>query len=319
MYEDDGFDRLDAARALGHDLYTWSGRVDDAAPLAVRDGFAEAKVHGVQRRRADRFVRKWLQIRCGALARGRVVVDDVTPELLRDLDVERCPVTRVTLTHGERCDTDWSIDRINNDGAYAANNLAVMSTRANRAKGHKGFEEVLALSGRPSAADGLERVEWLRLAALMLGPCFVARQAFAPLIPLAAPIPCFAVRPGYQQIQLAFTQGAQLQSGKNALVKAFRPACRNERAMARLRVFAESMHQGLKTVADGHDAWLDAELMAAFSAWRDSLDAPERLLAARIAVRLLGARPAPLERIATWQLDNRGYQRGTGAGRGWSA
>ena len=54
---------------------------------------------------------------------------------LHRIDVPVCPVSLVTLTHGERADTDWSIDRLNNNGAYAIGNLAVMSRGANTAKG----------------------------------------------------------------------------------------------------------------------------------------------------------------------------------------
>lgn len=78
----------------------------------------------------DRFVRKWLQLRLGAFVRGRSVAADVTVELLRRMDVSHCPVTRERLTHATRLDTDASVDRLNNDGAYAASNLAMMSATA---------------------------------------------------------------------------------------------------------------------------------------------------------------------------------------------
>ena len=78
---------------------------------------------------------------------------------------------RIELTHGARRGSDWSVDRLNNDGAYAPNNLAVMSTLANQAKGSRCFEHVYALSQRGQPTDGPAPVEWLRLAALTLGPC----------------------------------------------------------------------------------------------------------------------------------------------------
>lgn len=302
------FDRVEAGRALGHDFRRWSGHIRDSWPAPVREGFAVARAAGVVPRPADRYVRKWLQLREGALRRDRVMADDVTPELLRRIDVQRCPITRVVLTHGELSDSDWSVDRINNDGAYATNNLAVMSVRANRAKGARGFEEVLALA-RGEASDGLlTSVEWLRMAAVMLGPCCITSPISAPILPLAAPIPSHSVRPGYQQIQHVFTLGSRRPSGKNALVREFKAVSRGERSLTRLRSFAEAVHQGLKGLEHPHDVWLRAGVMDAFVAWRECLDEQERLLAGQISGRLVGSITVPAQRIASWRLESRGFQ-----------
>ncbi len=182
-------DRVDIGRAIGHDLYCRSrSAARETWPPPVREGFVAARAGGPARQLPDRYVRKWLQLRLGAFDRDRFINDDVTPELLRQIDVEHCPVTRTTLTHGELTCSDWSVDRLNNDGAYAANNLCVMSTRANRAKGALSYDDVFARSQCAASTDGLTPVEWLRLAALMLGPCFATRPAAVPVIPLAAPI-----------------------------------------------------------------------------------------------------------------------------------
>lgn len=170
------FDRVEAGRALGHDLRRWIGIARSHWPPPLREGFDAARAAGVAPKSADRYVRKWLQLRESAWRRERVMADDVTPDLLRQIDVLRCPITRVLLTHGELGGSDWSIDRINNDGAYAANNLAVLSVRVNRIKGARSFEDVFVHTRSDAGGEGLSRAEWQRLAAVMLGPCFALQQ-----------------------------------------------------------------------------------------------------------------------------------------------
>ena len=150
----------------------------------------------------DRFVRKWLLLRYNACLRGRLVNEDVTPAYLQSIDVVRCPVTLERLTHATGGDSDWSVDRLNNDGGYAPGNLAVMSTRANRAKGTKGFADVSTRAALETVSEGLSAAEWSRLASLMLGPCFAEEAERAPLHPLLALAPQ-TVRTASQQLQLA--------------------------------------------------------------------------------------------------------------------
>lgn len=305
-------DLAEAGRRLGHDMYTATRWMRETGwPDAVREGFDAATHARLPRGTPDRFERKWLQLRLGAWRRGRIVEDnEVTPALLRTLDVTHCPVTRVALTHGERADTDWSIDRLNNDAAYAASNLAVMSVQANRAKGARGFDEVLALARRAQATDGLAPLQWLRLAALMLGPAFATRHLLAPPLPLCAPLPCRSVRLALQQIQRLLTLQTQRPAGKNQLLRDFRPACRTEHAVLRLRTLADAVHEGLKrlpTDAECWDVWLQPGLMPALQAWREALDAPGWACAAAIAGQLAGARRETPHRLQTWRLPTRGY------------
>jgi hypothetical protein len=304
-------DLAEAGRRLGHDIHTstrWPRLT--GWPDAVREGFDAAAHARLPRATPDRFARKWLQLRLSALRRGRVVDEEVTPALLCALDVTHCPVTREPLTHGEHRDTDWSIDRLNNDAAYAASNLAVMSVRANRAKGARSFDEVLLLAGLPQATAGLAPREWLRLATLMLGPAFATRHAAAPALPLCAPLPCRSTRLALQQIQRLLTLQTQRPDGKNRLVRDFRPACRTERAMLRLRTLADAVHEGLKRLpADAQcwDVWLQPGLMPALQAWRDTLDAPGWACAAQIAGQLAGGRRETAQRLQAWRLPSRGY------------
>jgi hypothetical protein len=309
---DDDQDIEEYGRRLGHDFYklTRVPRQPDW-PDCVREGFDVAAFERQQPRRADdRFVRKWLQLRLNAWRRGRVVAHDVTPGLLRALDVSHCPILRRPLTHATRTDTDWSVDRLNNDAAYAASNLAVMSVLANRAKGALGFAEVLQRAEGGENVDGLSPKEWMRMAALMLGPTFATCESSAPQIPLCAPLPVCSVRLALQQIQRLWTEAAQRPAGKNHLLREFRTACLSEASSYRLDDLAEKVHHGLKQLPDAErwDVWLRPEVMEALRHWRETLDARGWARAAAIAGRLSGARRETPERLRAWRLPTRGYR-----------
>ena len=303
------FDSVEAGRRLGHDLFQYRRSLDETRVAAsVQEGFAEARLRRVSTRSPDRFVRKWLQLRLSAQRRGRVVTDDITPQLLRRIDVETCPVIRCRLTHGELGDADGSVDRLNNDGAYAANNLAVMSTRANRAKGDRSFDAVLALSQRREPTDGLTPIEWSRLAALMLGPCFATRLADAPILAMNVPVARYAALTGAQMIQHVLTTQAARPPGKNLLIKRWKAACRDERARTRLCALVDGVHLGLKTADPPCDVWLRPALLNDLVEWRQALGSEHRwAMAIEIARVLANGGHVPLSRIGSWQLETRGY------------
>lgn len=308
MWTDTDAERVEAGRALGHDLFRYRRPHGTPAwPTEVREGFSEAAARRIATRMPDRFDRKWLQLRLNAFARGRAVDAGVTPTMLREIDVTHCPVTRKPLTHGECRDTDWSVDRLNNDGAYATNNLAVMSTSANHAKSARTFEQVMVLSAQRGPTDSLTPLEWLRLAGLMLGPCFANRHAPAPLLPLLAPIPPRAVQTATQLIQHALVTQAGRQADKNRLVKLLRTAASGESANYSLNALVDVVHQELKRVQHAGDVWLAPGTMLALARWKASLDARQWAAAGFIASGLVGARLIPRTRLLTWQLPAGGH------------
>lgn len=158
---------------IGWDFARFGRTIDRAvADPSILAGFYTGREHfRVPQHIADRFVSKWLQLRINAFRRRRILSPEVTPDYLRRIDCTTCPVTLVRLTHSTLLDSDWSIDRINNDGAYATGNLMVISTRANRAKGAKDCSEVARLARNPAHAvtDGLTAREWARVTCLMAG------------------------------------------------------------------------------------------------------------------------------------------------------
>lgn len=308
----DTIDPVEVARSLGHDFHQLS-RVPWQAtwPESVREGFAAAAAtRGPRPPHDDRFVRKWLQLRLGALVRGRGVAPDVTVELLRRLDISHCPVTREPLTHGTRLGSDASVDRLNNDGAYAASNLAMLSARVNRAKGRRGFQEVLALAGRGEATSSLRPVEWLRLAVLMLGPAHAAQPLDVPALPLCVALPPTSVRTALQQVQRLLTLNAGQAASRNRLLRGLLPACGSASAEARLRLLADAVHLGLKRLSPGDecwDVWLQPGLMEALLAWRESLGDGAWAHSAWLAGQLSGGQPVNRRELTPWRLATQGY------------
>ena len=143
----------------------------EASPL--RDGLrAGEATFGLRTLAATRHVRKWLQLRLHAWLRGRSVeLVQVTPNYLQQIDVGHCPITRSALSSAALAATDASIDRVRNDAGYAAGNLAVLSTKANHAKGAHGFRSALRCVQQIEAQqlpglDGLTASQWARVAVL---------------------------------------------------------------------------------------------------------------------------------------------------------
>jgi hypothetical protein len=187
---------LDTGFELGWD-YAHYGAVppaDHLHPLSpVREGWEAGRgSFGRRTLHANRFTRKWLQLRLNAWLRGRVFEgQQVNPTFLRQIDVSVCPVTREVLTHGTGEPSDASVDRVFNDAAYAAGNLAVMSTRANRAKSAYGVDDAMAFVrqievGKLGQIDGLTAEHWARIAVLssFATPMPHAKAANLPLLVL---------------------------------------------------------------------------------------------------------------------------------------
>lgn len=312
MNRQDTLDEAETGRRLGHDLYRLSRLpLQPDWPLPVREGFeAAAAGGGVRAVCDDRFVRKWLHLRLSALQRGRVVATDVTVSLLRGLDVSHCPVTRAPLTHATRLGTDASVDRLNNDGAYAAANLAMLSARVNRAKGRRTFDEVLALSQLGEVSHGLQPIEWLRLAVLMLGPAHAEQPLDVPALPLCAPLPATSLRTALQQVQRLLTLNCGLAASRNRLLRGLLPACGSAASEARLRLLADAVHRGLKRLpqqAPCWDVWLQPGLMEAVHAWRESVTAADWPRVSWAAGQLAGGRPVNRGTLEPWHLPTRGY------------
>jgi hypothetical protein len=178
----------------------------------VRQGWqAGCMTFGTRTLKPGRHVRKWLQVRLGAWKRGRAFEGfGVTPRFLALIDAAHCPITGEALTHGHGSASDASLDRVNNDAGYAVGNLAVMSTRANQAKGSLDWGDALERARRIDAGeiesiDGLGARHWERLGVLMAFCTPLAHEQAAALPLAVLPTPRLRVLNAAQSLQLTLT------------------------------------------------------------------------------------------------------------------
>ena len=138
------------------------GAPDDASEYPDFIGGYNSAKERLRPVRADRFHLKWLQIRYNALKRNRIFDDSVTAKFIREIDVDYCPVTQIKLTHSAGLDSDWSVDRVQNNLGYVIGNLVVVSSLANKAKGAMTYDEIVEASRPESNVNGLTPIEWTR-------------------------------------------------------------------------------------------------------------------------------------------------------------
>lgn len=153
---------------VGEMLAQYGHELPGDADEAMRQGYASfPAARKNPAKLADRYVRKYLQVRINAWRRNRIVDDSFTVQMLRKIDNERCPVSGVVLTHGTGEDTDWSVDRLDNNKGYILGNVVIVSSRVNHAKGALGPESIYPRALARKDCDGLTGDEWLRLGYLV--------------------------------------------------------------------------------------------------------------------------------------------------------
>jgi len=255
---------------IGWDFARFGRALDRASSeQSLLAGYRAGREHfRVPQHLPDRFVSKWLQLRLNAFRRRRILDREVTPAYLRRIDCTICPITLISMTHAALAESDWSVDRINNNGAYAPGNLMVMCVKANRAKGAKSFEEVIELaSGRAEGAVlGLSKREWARLACVMVGATSWIGGS-PPLLPLLTRLPEDSRAPLYFVFQQMLLLTARCAAERNRIMK---PLCRlhpsGERS-AVLKCAVERLAVNLRDAAYPYDALADEGVQRPMRNW----------------------------------------------------
>jgi hypothetical protein len=290
---------------LGWDI-AYYGLPCDLEDAAIRAGYLAGKERfkSGARREADRFIRKWLQLRTNAWRRGRVFSDEVTPAYLKRIDAKSCPITGIELTHGTELLTDASIDRVNNDGAYAIGNLAVMSTQANKAKSNLSFADVIERIANPTLGPSLSPQQWLRMASLMEGPCSLngTTQALVPFSLNAIR----GVRVTRSQA-LQFVLRLEVYNYRN--VHIIRPIRKTSLVIADRKGFdglVKRLRKRRAARTGPQEFWWNDSLFSAFSSWYTKLH--PQSLANIEGVLLARTKFAPgAWDVQSWCLDSLGY------------
>jgi hypothetical protein len=152
---------------IGEDFAHYGRQLPEGVSQSIVAGYNAGK-REKGKWKANRYVRKWLQLRLNAFTRGKLFSGEITPELLKSIDADYCPITGIMLTHATGKDSDWSIDRVSNDFDYIPTNLIVMSTIANKAKGDKSSDRIIQISeSLDGPLEGLNADEWKRMAELV--------------------------------------------------------------------------------------------------------------------------------------------------------
>ncbi|HSW05572.1 hypothetical protein [Aquabacterium sp.] len=154
----------------------------------VRQGWSAGRaVFGARTLKPSRAVRQWLQLRLAAWQHGLAFeAVQVVPNYLTQLQADECPVTRTPLAASDG--TEPTITRLNTAAGVAAGNLVMLSQAALTAKADHRWDSALANARRIEAGecteiDGLNAIEWARLALLisLVTPLAHAQAATLPL------------------------------------------------------------------------------------------------------------------------------------------
>ncbi len=316
-------------------------RVEPPAPYALQSSalrhglLAGCAAFGKRRLTASPEVLQWLHLRLHAWLRGRSVeLFQVTPRYLQQIEARYCPITRVALSTSTARDSDASIDRVRNDAGYAAGNLAMMSTRANQAKGAHGFADAMSfvrqLEDRPLLEiGGLGAAAWRRIAILcsFVEPIAHADACTLPLLVLP-PRRLHLFNP-VQALQLVIS-GQLLVPGWSKRSRAFEALLQGT---ARRRAYQAFFHALLPRVLEAvappvrqartdhdvqqirwaiEDAWCNPQVLRCWTTFSRLLDAAtcESLLAQIDECKLAPLRSAAFsdaQATEGWNLPSRGY------------
>lgn len=326
---------LTAHEHIGFELgwdYAHHGMVPAAPyaeePSALRHGLrAGQAAFGQRTLLPSRHVRKWLQLRLHAWLRGRSVeLVQVTPNHLQQLEASHCPITRMPLSSATREASDASVDRVRNDAGYAAGNLAMMSTKANHAKGALGFRDALRIvrdleAAKSVAGGGLTVPQWARVAVLCSFVEPLAHEEASALPLLVLPPNRLRLFNPVQALQ-AFVSRQLLTPGWSQRIARFEVLLPGKPVR---RAFQMFFHALLPRVLEAgrtddaqrarwavEDAWRNPLVMKRWTAFARLLTPAqcEEVLARAAAKGLATQRIEQIETNAAtdgWNLDSRGY------------
>jgi len=304
-------DLSETGRALGFNNARLGFPIPEWADEYILEGYRAGKAQHPQppRLQYPEYERKLQQLRLNAYRRGRVVDEGVTVAFLQYIDQPICPVSYVTLTRATLTDSDWSIDRANNHGAYSPGNLVVLSTRVNTCKGALSLDEVWErASASDEIEDGLSGREWSRLASLMYGPTALETGDYF-AIPQTAQLPGNLLRVSFQELQDLIALCCKSRDLRRKVVKMMRDAVTPGLA-ARFELLLENANRLAKAQAHTHDIWFNDELFDAVKGWLSLVGEDETRMQRMFGVTrsLYEARFPDAEDIAGFRFDSKGYR-----------
>ena len=254
----------------------------------------------------DRFTRKWLQLRYNAWKRNRAFDENVTPAFLQLIDRPYCPVMRTELTHATGEVSDWSVDRLNNQGGYAIGNLAVMSTKANAAKGARGLEDIEELCRMHGPAEGLTPLEWKRMLSLVTGAYSIARNVEI-LHPLCITPPPYVPLNFFQELQLVIAK----ECGKkpSELLDAVRKLLPSKALSRQFQKIVQKIKHCRQKSAPLMEVWLQPPLQEALQDFYLKLPPATVVELRQVVEAALGSERVSDDMQQRWALENKGFSK----------
>jgi hypothetical protein len=290
---------------LGWDYGRFLGwHPDDEKNKHFLGGFSTAKSKTCPPQQLDRYTRKWLQLRYGAWRRHRSFDEQVTPAFLQEIDRPMCPILGITLTHSTGELTDWSVDRLNNQGGYAVGNLAVMSTQANAAKSNLKLEDIETLAGLSFVSAGLTPLQWKRMVSLLTGPYSVI-QVKELLYPLCIVPPPYVPLNLFQEFQLVLVR--EVHKSKSPLLAKLHQLCATRTATRQFKKLVHRVSEARTENQPAMEIWLKEPIFESLQILYLQLS-PETLCRMRLVIeRALGSEQVSPDMRQRWALGNKGF------------
>ena len=305
-------------REIGYEFARLGMRLPEESALALREGYAERT--GQAAAPSTRWERKLVRLRASAWRRNRLVDPNVTAQYLEAIQVSYCPITRCELTSGTGTESDATIDRVFNGGAYAVGNLAVMSMKANQAKANLMPLEIVRVALSGSTEEGLSNLEWMRLAALVsasVHPDYMDKP-LQPLPLLVYPPNGLLISNGYVVLQQSFSA---LAVGwiREKWVKEFRIACAGKKRKHAFDDFMVALTYAIGRTTRGvsspelyrfriADAWAEAIVFELYVALMSGASKEEVGTMISVAQRAQDSlRSVEKESLRAWSVETHGY------------
>jgi hypothetical protein len=245
-------------------------RLDEKSPQALQLAFRRYRGPKVRR---NYFERKWLSLRLSAVKRGMVLDSEVDAAFLQGITPLHCPVTldefEMDSKAGDsKSSRNPSVDRLVNEGTYAAGNICMLSIRANGAKGAKTFEDVVAVASTGLPKDGLASVEWARLASLMYGAWSVAVRGSDPYrLPLATYPSEKMFSSESQIVQMLLMRHCLADSWPESMSVWLKATVKAGGSPGNFMAFANQLRMAMAEEDYAPTAWLHPEVFDGFVAW----------------------------------------------------
>lgn len=240
-------------------------RFDDKAPPAFNVAYKSFRgpktVPGY-------FERKWLSLRLSAIKRGMLLATAVDAAFLERITPAFCPVTLQRIDTGEKSNNNPSVDRLINEGTYAAGNICIFSTRVNGAKADMSFEDVAKIASTMEPHGKLQPIEWMRLASLMYGAWCESVGAGDPhIVPLVTYPPPNVFTTQSQAVQWLMLRHCRDAVWPDSLQIWLTATRESGSSVDEFMQMAKSLKAAIESEAYPPSAWYRPEVFKPFASW----------------------------------------------------